>query len=236
MPKDSCERWNKRNKRLRVENDYNRVLREYLLIKHAPIAEEFSTFYDSLRKKYPEKHCYKGSKSFRTWVRTQIEQDDVEKNTTETTEEQNVSEQNGVEKNTTETTEEQNVSEAATLGGIVADDVPEAASLGGIVADDVPEAAALGGIVDDVIGEIVVGPTPLENIIANGRQEELEELDVLIGNIIADLESQCDEGIALSPHHEIEAEPLYYDGEIEGLDDIEFDLPLDRLELELENF
>ena len=36
----------------------------------------------------------------RTWVRNQIEQD-------------------GVEKNTAETTEEQNVSEAATLGGIV---------------------------------------------------------------------------------------------------------------------
>ena len=204
MPKDNCERWNKRNKRLRVENDYNRVLREYMLIKHAPIAEEFSTFYDSLREKYPKKHFYKGSKSFRTWVRTQIEQD-------------------GVEKNTTETTEEQNVSEAATLGGIVA--------------DDVPEAAALGGIVDDVIGEVVVGPTPLENIIANAQLEELEELDVLIGNIIADLESQCDEGIALSPRHEIVSEPLYYDGEIDELDDIELDLPLvDRLEQELENF
>ena len=198
MPKDN--RWNKRNKRIRVENDYNRVLREYLLIKHAPIAEEFSTFYDSLREKYPKKHCYKGSKSFRTWVRTQIEQD-------------------GVEKNTTETTEEQNVSEAAALGGIVAGDVPEAADL--------------GGIVDDVIGEVVVGPTPLENVIANAQMEELEELDALIGNIIADLESQCDEGIALSPRHEIEPEPFYYDGEI----DIELDLPLvDRLEQELENF
>ena len=140
--------------------------------------------------------------------------------------------------------------------------VPEAVNLGEIndtigaeavvcVENVVPEAANLSEIIENTIGANVMvqppleniianGQPPLENIIANGQPQELEELDALIGNIIADIESQCDEGISLSPHHELEPEPLYYDGEIEGLDDIDFDLPLNlleaELEIELENF
>ena len=77
---------------------------------------------------------------------------------------------------------------------------------------------------------------PLENIIGNGQQHDLEELDDIIGNIIRDLEITCDEGIELSAPHEVEVENLYYDGEIEGVNDIDIDMPLDALEIELENF
>ena len=253
---------NKRNKRVRAENDYNRVQNEYLMMKYEPIAQEFSEFYDSLREKYPEKHVYKGSKRFRIWVRSEIEKYDGNKNT----EEQNV---NDVPEAVVRGENVNNVSEAVVRGENVNDvseavvnvndileavacgenavAVPEAVSLGEIIdvacgenAVAVPEAVSLGEIIDDTIGENVVVPAPLENIIANGLPQELEELDALIGNIIADIESQCDEGISLSPHHELEPEPLYYEGEIEGLDDIEFDMPLNlleaELEIELENF
>ena len=227
MPKDS-ERWNKRNKRLRVENDYNRVLSEYLLIKHSSIATEFSMFYDSLREKYPDKYFYKGSKRFRAWVRNQIEQYSVAKNT----------------ENTTETAED--AVAAKTLTVPVADLPTEEQQ----PLENVPEAATLGELVSEVVGDPTQPPpppeeqqplqNPLENIIANGQQEALDALDGLIGDIIADIENQCDEGIDLSPSHEIEVETLYYDAEIDGLDDIDFDIPLDilldNLELELENF
>ena len=245
---------NKRNKRIRAENDYNRVQNEYLLMKYGPIAQEFSEFYDSLREKYPEKHVYKGSKRFRIWVQSEIEKYDNNKNT----EEQNVNDVpeavvrgenvNNVSEAVVRGENVNNVSEAVVRGENV-NDVSEAVVRGENV-NDVPEAVvrgenvndvpSLGEIIDDTIGENVVVPAPLENIIANGLPQELEELDALIGNIIADIESQCDEGISLSPHHELEPEPLYYEGEIEGLDDIEFDIPLNlleaELEIELENF
>ena len=253
------KRWcdNKRNKRLRAENDYNRVQNEYLMVKYEPVAQEFSEFYDSLREKYPQKHTYKGSKKFRTWVRSEIEKYDSNKNT----EEQNVNDVpeavvrgenvNDVSEAVVRGENVNDVSEAVVRGENVNDvpeavvnvnDIPEAVACGeNAVA--VPEAVSLGEIIDDTIGENVVVPAPLENIIANGPLEnilanglpqELEELDAIIGNIIADIESQCDEGISLSPHHELEPEPLYYEEEIEGLDDIEFDMPLDLLEAELE--
>ena len=245
---------NKRNKRLRAENDYNRVQNEYLMMKYEPIAQEFSEFYDSLREKYPEKHVYKGSKRFRIWVRSEIEKYDSNKNT----EEQNVNDVpeavvrgenvNNVSEAVVRGENVNHVSEAVVRGENVNDvpeavvnvnDIPEAVACGeNAVA--VPEAVSLGEIIDDTIGANVMVPAPLENIIANGLPQELEELDALIGNIIADIESQCDEGISLSPHHELEPEPLYYEGEIEGLDDIEFDMPLNlleaELEIELENF
>ena len=104
----------------------------------------------------------------------------------------------------------------------------------------VPEVISLSDIVNDTPCANVQVPAPLENIIANGQAQQLEELDALIANIMAEIESGCDEGIALSPHHELEVEPLYYNEEIEGLDDIELDMPLNlleaELEIELENF
>ena len=284
---------NIRNKRIRAETDYNRVLNEYVMLKYEPIAQEFSEFYDTLREKYPEKYVYKGAKRFRSWVRSEIAKYDacknaVEQNANDVSEAANLREinddtigaeavvcaENAVaeavnlgEINATVGAEavvcaENVVPEAVNLGEINAtvgaealvcaeNVVPEAVNLGEINAtigaeavvcaeNVVPEAVNLGEIIDITIGANVMVQPPLENIIANGQPQELEELDALIGNIIADIESQCDEGISLSPHHELEPEPLYYDGEIEGLDDIDFDIPLNLLEaelnIELENF
>ena len=66
MMKEECSEYrrirnNTRNKRVRAETDYNRVLNEYIIVKHEPIVHEFTAFYDSLRGKYPEKQ-YRGAK------------------------------------------------------------------------------------------------------------------------------------------------------------------------------
>ena len=55
-----------------VENDFNRVMKEYVTIKYGPIAEECALFYDQLREKYPQKNVYKNTKEFRQWVKTEI--------------------------------------------------------------------------------------------------------------------------------------------------------------------
>ena len=71
MPKG--DRWSRRNNRIRAENDFNKVLKEYVCYKYGPIADEFVTFYDMLSSKYPSgKTYYKGSKEFRSWVSKQI--------------------------------------------------------------------------------------------------------------------------------------------------------------------
>ena len=239
---------NNRNKRVRAEIDYNRVQNEYLLAKYGAIAEEFSQFYDVLREKYPTKYIYKGSKRFRIWVLGEIEKYDNQKNDEERNADNDVSEAAvGVD----------NVSNVPYVPEAAVDinTVIEEVGLGDVIndevnIDDIIEEFGVADVVNDPVGanvvndpvgaNVVVQQHPLENIIANGLPEELHELDNLIGDIIADIENQCDEGIFLSPSHEVEVDPLYYDAEIEGLDDIDIDLPYDLLEaelnIELENF
>ena len=195
-------RANKRNKRVRAENDHNRVLNEYIMLKYGPISDEFNEFYEDLKDKYPDKSCYKGSKKFRVWVQDKIKKYDTRKNPEGET-------------ITVEDEGEQNIS------------LEDEGEAGGI---------NLNKIVESTIGAEVEVPGPLENIIANGNQSELEELNALVENIIADLENQTDEGISLSPEPVLEVDPFYYDHEIEGLDDLELDIPTDRLEIELENY
>ena len=242
---------NSRNKRLRAEIDYNRVQNEYILAKYGAIAEEFSQFYDVLREKYPTKYIYKGSKRFRFWVQDEIEKYDNHKNVEERNADNDVSEAAiGVD----------NVSEAV----VNINDTIEEVGLGDVIngeldIDAIIKELGVADVVDDSVGanvvnnpvganvvnnpvgaNVVVQQHPLENVIANGLPEELHELDNLIEGIIADIESNCDEGIFLSQDHELEVDPLYYDVEIEGLDDIDIDLPYDLLEaelnIELENF
>ena len=196
------KRANKRNKRVRAENDHNRVLNEYIMIKYGPISDEFNEFYEDLKDKYPDKSFYKGSKKFRVWVQDKIKKYNTGKNPEGET-------------ITAEDEGEQNIS------------VEDEGEAGGV---------NLNKIVESTIGAEVEVPGPLENVIANGNQSELEELNALVGNIIADLENQCDEGISLSPEPVLEADPFYYDHEIEGLDDLELDIPTDMLEIELENY
>ena len=247
---------NKRNIRKRAENDYNRVLNEYIMLKYEPISQEFNEFYDVLKDKYPNKSVYKGSKKFRVWVQDEIKKYDAGKNhegeNIVVEDVQNIVDE-GVQNIAAE--DVQNIV-AEGVQNIVAEDVQNIVAEGvqNIVVEDegvqnivvegvqniVAGGASLNEIVESTIGANAIVPEPLENIIANGAPLELEELDALIGNIIADIENQCDEGISLSPRHDLEVEPFYYDHEIEGLDDIELDMPADMLEayleIELENF
>ena len=215
---------NKRNIRKRAENDYNRVLNEYIMLKYEPISQEFNEFYDVLKDKYPNKSVYKGSKKFRVWVQDEIKKYDAGKN--------HEGENIVVE-------DVQNIVDEG-VQNIAAEDVQNIVVEDEGVQNIVAGGASLNEIVESTIGANAIVPEPLENIIANGAPLELEELDALIGNIIADIENQCDEGISLSPRHDLEVEPFYYDHEIEGLDDIELDIPADMLEayleIELENF
>ena len=64
-------RWLVRNRKLRAENDYNRVMHEYIAFKYDAVKQEVDAFYNNLRDKYPDK-TYKGSKAFRTWVLNEI--------------------------------------------------------------------------------------------------------------------------------------------------------------------
>ena len=65
-------RWLVRNRKIRFENDYNRVMNEYIGFKYVAIKQEVDIFYSNLRDKYPDKASYKGSKAFRTWVLREI--------------------------------------------------------------------------------------------------------------------------------------------------------------------
>ena len=229
------KRQNGRNKRVRAENDHHRVLNEYIMLKYEPISEEFNKFYDMLPEKYPEKHCYKGSQKFRAWVRDEI------------------AKYNTVEQNTDNVPEAVACSENNDMSEAVVHAMPRTENTVAVPTVAVPEAVVnlpelgenvvipeLGeNVVIPELGENVQIPAPvpaLENVIANGLPEELEELDALIENIIGNIENACDEGIALSPTHELEVDPLYYEGEIEGLDDIDIDMPVSLLEAELENY
>ena len=68
----TSNRWLVRNRKIRCENDYNRVMNEYIGFKYAAIKQEVDIFYSNLRDKYPDKPSYKGSKAFRTWVLREI--------------------------------------------------------------------------------------------------------------------------------------------------------------------
>ena len=74
MPKEKINRWAIRNKRLRAENHFNRVMCEYITYKYGEIAMECTEFYDQLMEKYPTKSTktYKGSKEFKKWVSSKI--------------------------------------------------------------------------------------------------------------------------------------------------------------------
>ena len=72
MPKEN--RWTVRNKKLRAENDFNRVMREFVTYKYGPIAVECACFYDKLRTKYPDNGTYTGAKKFRRWVTHEIKE------------------------------------------------------------------------------------------------------------------------------------------------------------------
>ena len=71
MPKTQ-NRHQRRYNRLQAENDFNRVMKEYITIKYGPIVEEFCVFYDMLRDKYPQRNVYKNTKDFRLWVKGEI--------------------------------------------------------------------------------------------------------------------------------------------------------------------
>ena len=164
MPKITANnRWARRNNRLRAENDFNRVMREYVTYKYGPIAEECCRFYDQLKDKYPTKSFYKGSTQFRTWVGKQIEEYVASGN-------------DSTDSSDSHNNEEQVPTEQAPR--------------------EQPET------LEDLVNELLVGE---DRELAHEQQQQreqqqqaqLDELDNIVGQIIADIEANNDEGISL---------------------------------------
>ena len=204
--KTKDNRWVIRNRKIRAENDFNNVMSLYVTHKYGPIAMEVCNFYDKLRSKYPQRRFYKGSQRFQTWLKKQI---------TTYCEEHAPSDDEQVSE--TDPAADEQVPET---GPVADEQVPET----GPVADEqVPETDP---VVEDVLslamrefGEmqpVAHHVTIPSNSTREEQQlQELNDLDSVLNQMIADLESEQDEGVVMDPVlGEIEEElnsPLVYD-------------------------
>ena len=168
MAKQKSDRWLVRNRKIRAENDFNRIMCEYVTFKYGPIAKEVCTFYDQLRDKYPAKAFYKGSKGFRAWVHDEIKT---------------------------------YVDEHPSSGDEDVSDANETGHLAAQVVETEPEKDVLSQAVREacfdelqpIEADIIIG----DNIHEEQRQQQLNELDNIVNQIIADLEMDQDEGIGV---------------------------------------
>ena len=191
MPKQKVNRWLLRNQRIRAENDFNRIMSEYVTYKYGPIATEVCTFYDQLRDKYPTKNFYKGSRGFKTWVRKQIEEyvdehpsSGNEKETEPSSDEQVAESVDGNEKET---------EHVESVDGNEKETEP--------VVDDVLSQLVRETVVDEVQAAAFLPPSINEE-----QQQQLNELDSIVNQIIADLEAAQDEGIEMDPVQDLECD------------------------------
>ena len=189
MPKQKVNRWLLRNQRVRAENDFHRVMCEYVTYKYGPIATEVCTFYDQLRDKYPTKNFYKGSRGFKTWVRKQIEEY-VDEHPPSGDEQQVAESADGNEKETEP------------------------------VVDDVLSQLVRETVVDEVQATAFLPPSINEE-----QQQQLNELDIIVNQIIADLEAAQDEGIEMDPVQDLECdEELNIPIDVEEATEAELDM------------
>ena len=188
--KTGDNRWVIRNRKIRAENDFNQVMCLYVTHKYGPIAMEVCDFYDKLRTKYPTRRFYKGSRRFKTWLNKQI--------TTYCEEHTSSGDEQASE--TDPVADEQ----ASETDPVADEQVPETDP----VADEqVPETDP---VVEDVLslamrefGEMQPVAQHV-TIPSNSTREELQlqelnDLDSVLAQIIADLESEQDEGVVMDP-------------------------------------
>ena len=219
MPKQKVNRWLARNRRIRSENDFNRIMCEYVTFKYGVIAKEVCTFYDQLRDKYPAKNFYKGSKGFRTWVRDQIK--------TYVDEHPSSGDEDVSDANETSHLLREDVSDENETGHLLREDVSDENETGhllreGQLAAQVVETELEEDVLSQAVREagfdelqptasiheeqqqpqlievdnsvnIIIG----DNIHEEQRQQQLNELDNVVNQIIADLEAGQDEGIGM---------------------------------------
>ena len=174
MSKQKVDRWYIKNQKKRAENDFNRVMCAYVTHKYGPIAKEVCEFYDHLRGKYPTRKFYKGSKGFKAWVNNQIVMYCAEHPSS---------------------ADEQDA--GCNQSEIAAQPAP-------LETDPVAEMDVLSSTIREVgldemqpvAQHVIIAPTVREE---QQQQQELDDLDNILDQIIADLEAGQDEGVVMDP-------------------------------------
>ena len=200
MPKTQ-NRHQRRYSRLRAENDFNRVMKEYVTLKYGPIAEEFCGFYDQLRDKYPDTNVYKNTKQFRQWVKDEItkyidEHDDDE-----------ATDNNNNNNNNTAAGENEN------------DEAGNYAAAGENENDEAGNYAAAGENENDEAGNYVAAEPNIIN-------KAIEQADQQVNDIIRELENG---GVPLSNDLDDEGINLDLFEELRGIsEDFDYELEIEN--------
>ena len=237
--KTKDNRWVIRNRKIRAENDFNQVMSLYVTHKYGPIAMEVCNFYDKLRSKYPQRRFYKGSQRFQTWLKKQITTyceehascDDEQASETDPAADEQASETGpvadeqasetgpvaGQQVQETEPVADEQASETGPVAGqqvqetepVADEQVPETDP---VVEDVLSLAMREFGEMQPVAHHVTI---PSNSTREEQQLQELNDLDSVLAQMIADLESEQDEGVVMDPVlGEIEEElnsPLVYD-------------------------
>ena len=237
MAKEKTNRWTVRNKKLRAENDFNRVMREYVTYKYGSIAVECCEFYDKLRNKYPTKGIYTGAKKFRAWVTHEIEEYTAVNGASSNSGEQEISSRcSSSDEHEVNNSSEQEISNGSTEQEISNGSSEQEISNGSTeqeISNGSTEQEISNGSTEQEISngsteqEISNGSTEQE--ISNGSTEQerrdqangnvieaaLELAAIEIDNFIAEEEENGDEGIDLDVWEELQGEIESFDCQLE---------------------
>ena len=211
MPKEKINRWAIRNKRIRAENHFNRVMCEYITYKYGEIAIECTEFYDQLMEKYPTKSTktYKGSKEFKTWVSSQIAaycNENTEQETSDEHAEQETSDEHAEQETSDEHAEQETSDEHAEQE--TSDEHAEQETSDEHAEQETSDEQAEQARGNLINQELLLADNEVENIIA-----ELENGGV-------PLDTNDDEGIHLDLYEELVGDISSLDVEIELNDNI----------------
>ena len=223
MPKEKVDRWLIRNRRIRAENDFNRIMCEYVKHKYGEIATECAEFFDHLMDKYPAKNTktYKGSKKYKAWVSKEIAEYTTKNAICKEPEASDIASGDEPEASDIASGDEPEASD------IASGDEPEASD---IASGDEPEASDIASGDEPEASDIASGDEPEASDIASGDNiinQALMLADNDIAEIIAELENAGvplteneDEGIQLDLYEELHGDIADFNVEVELNDNV----------------
>ena len=190
MPKEKVDRWLIRNRRIRAENDFNRIMCEYVKHKYGEIATECAEFFDHLMDKYPAKNTktYKGSKKYKAWVSKQI----------------------------AEYTTKNAICKEPEASDIASGDEPEASD---IASGDEPEASDIASGDEPEASDIASGDNIINQALMLA-DNDIAEIIAELENAGVPLTENEDEGIQLDPYEELHGDIADFNVEVELNDDV----------------
>ena len=201
MSKQKVDRWRLKNKNKRAENDFNKVMCLYVTHKYGPIAKEVCEFYDKLRAKYPTKKFYKGSRRFKEWVNNQITMY-CEGHTSCDDEQQSSSSGDEQQPQTTDPVAAEPMADEQALE--TTDPVADGPIAGEQVVETTDPIAEnnLSSVIQEAWFDVKhkdFCEAWSDSIREQQQIQELDALDDVLDQIIADLEAGQDEGIVADP-------------------------------------